>query len=468
MAASRGSTGQTAALAAVGLAAWCVWELTRQDVEHFDAPEDGGVLFDRDELVNEEEEPEEEEPGEEEPGEEEPEEEEPGGQTALAPVIVSDANVSRSGTNSGVSTGSVYRGKDLNFSCPGGYVVAQRPRGMPACNPAQQWRDTGFSLTADGPVLGMQECVRCVGNTFALVAGAPINTTPLPLATTTPLPLATMTPLPLATTTPLPLPVLFFHPPVAQQAPAPPSAFFAQLRPIVPTQPPTRPPGPIRTPGPAPSFRTRPNTLRPAALKKPVQVLPMKPAVLKPVIPPPPPNKKPLTGRPRPAPVSRPAPPQPKPQPPQPAGPAPGMTLLTPGSKALNAKGSRLASVVTKSGKQAYEVTYKKGVRGPKGSTGGFNIEPSAFFPAEQVRFRFKIWFDDSFPWGPEMKKVGGKIIGLKIGTGDSSGGNYSATGASYRLTWSLNGGVGPYLYPQVRGSYSKGGHGEQLGPTPC
>lgn len=116
----------------------------------------------------------------------------------------------------------------------------------------------------------------------------------------------------------------------------------------------------------------------------------------------------------------------------------------------------RPSPVVTYGGERAYEVTLRRGLIQAKGSNMYAEFRPPGFFPADQVRFRFKVWFADNFPWGPTQKKVGGKLLGFRIGAGDAQGGDYSPTAASFRMTWALNGGVGPYLYPQVRTAYSK------------
>ena len=133
-----------------------------------------------------------------------------------------------------------------------------------------------------------------------------------------------------------------------------------------------------------------------------------------------------------------------------------GMTLFRAGDSGLGIEGKEIAPVVTKAGIPAYEVRLKKGLIHGKGSNMYCNLTPRAFFPSEQCRFAFKVWFDDNFPWGDEMKKVGGKLLGFRIGKGDAQGGDYSPTGASFRMTWARHGGVGPYLYPQVRGGFSK------------
>jgi hypothetical protein len=140
------------------------------------------------------------------------------------------------------------------------------------------------------------------------------------------------------------------------------------------------------------------------------------------------------------------------------------MTLMPAGSPLLRAKGKRIPPIVVKDGKRAYEITYYKGKRGLGGTNGNVSFLPAGFFPTEQVRFRVKVFFDESFPWGREIPKQGGKIIGLEIGTGEASGGSYSPTGATFRMTWGLNGITAPYLYPQVRRSFDKTAAGTNIG----
>jgi hypothetical protein len=125
------------------------------------------------------------------------------------------------------------------------------------------------------------------------------------------------------------------------------------------------------------------------------------------------------------------------------------------GDPELRASG-QVAPVVTRSGRPAYEITYQKGVIHGRGSNMNALLAPAAHFPADQCRLRVKLFYEPGFPWGARMPKAGGKIIGFEIGRGAASGGNYSPTGASLRVTWSYNGGVGPYLYPQVRAPLSK------------
>ena len=171
------------------------------------------------------------------------------------------------------------------------------------------------------------------------------------------------------------------------------------------------------------------------------------------------PGLKPPTGNtpqpgPRPTPPPSAAPLLPTPAPTR--GPTPvGMTVFQAGDPALKVSG-KSAPVVTKAGKKAFEVTYPKGTRGGGGTNMNALIAPASFFPSEQCRFSFKWFVDPGFPWNPStMKKSTGKILGFYIGSGDASGGNYSKTGATYRITWGFHGGVAAYVYPQVKKSDS-------------
>lgn len=119
-------------------------------------------------------------------------------------------------------------------------------------------------------------------------------------------------------------------------------------------------------------------------------------------------------------------------------------------------RGGAVPPIVTKAGLRAFEVTYRAGQRGGGSSNANFDIAPAAFFPSHQVRVAFKLWFDDSFPWTPTpaSPRIGGKLGGLRVGQGKASGGAFSATAASARLTWANEGGVLAYLYPQLRRDY--------------
>lgn len=128
--------------------------------------------------------------------------------------------------------------------------------------------------------------------------------------------------------------------------------------------------------------------------------------------------------------------------------------VMRAGDPALNPDAPRkCAPVVTKDGVPAYELRYPAGVRGE--SNMNCTLAPKGMFPAEQARLAFRVMPEVGFPWGGGRQKAGGKLLGFKMGTGDSQGGSYSATGASYRLTWSYTGGVAPYVYPAIRGGGS-------------
>lgn len=106
-------------------------------------------------------------------------------------------------------------------------------------------------------------------------------------------------------------------------------------------------------------------------------------------------------------------------------------------------------------GKTALKATYRARARGPGASDLDVTLAPAGFVPATQLRVGFKWWVDADFPWGRDVREAAGKILGLQIGTGSASGGDYSSTGASVRVVWHRNGGVAPYVYPQ-------GGPGDQ------
>lgn len=160
---------------------------------------------------------------------------------------------------------------------------------------------------------------------------------------------------------------------------------------------------------------------------------------------------RPLAGG-RPAPAAAPAP------------DASGFVLFEAGHPGLRVSGKKVPPVVRKDGRPAYEVLYRAGKVHPGGTNTSCTFAPAGFFPSEQCRFRFRLWVDAAFPWeGVNPRQVGGKIIGFKVGTGDASGGNYSPTGATFRLTWAFHGGVGPYLYPQVRRAHSAARSGEDI-----
>ena len=120
------------------------------------------------------------------------------------------------------------------------------------------------------------------------------------------------------------------------------------------------------------------------------------------------------------------------------------------------ATSGRLPEVVTKDGKQAYEVLMRKGLI--HDSTAFMYMRPPQFFPSDTCRVRFRLKFDDRFEWsGSATRNVSGKIAGFMIGNGPASGGKFSTTGASYRLTFYRDRGAKAYLYPQLRQNFEGG-----------
>jgi hypothetical protein len=108
--------------------------------------------------------------------------------------------------------------------------------------------------------------------------------------------------------------------------------------------------------------------------------------------------------------------------------------------------------IVSWQGKMAFKVEYKGGEIHPSGTNCNMSFNPPGVFPASQVRVRFRLWIADNFPWTTTPShNVAGKLGGLKIGSGSASGGNYSTTGASFRLTFKDDGMANAYLYPQLR-----------------
>jgi hypothetical protein len=116
--------------------------------------------------------------------------------------------------------------------------------------------------------------------------------------------------------------------------------------------------------------------------------------------------------------------------------------------------GGKPPGLVTKAGLAAYEFVLPKGVRGPFGKH--FTMRPEGVLPADACRVRFKVWFDDAWPWTQtRTHNVGGKLGGFKMGRGSASGGDFSSTGASCRVTFNKDRGARAYLYPQLRKAYS-------------
>lgn len=128
-----------------------------------------------------------------------------------------------------------------------------------------------------------------------------------------------------------------------------------------------------------------------------------------------------------------------------------GGTMFDVDNDGLNVKGE-VPPVVTKGGKKAWEVTFKKGKIHGEGSNADVTMAPSGIFPTESCRVKFKMWFDDAWQWDNDGgHRVGGKLGGFKVGNGKASGGRYSTDAATYRLTFDEGRGAVAYLYPQVK-----------------
>lgn len=78
--------------------------------------------------------------------------------------------------------------------------------------------------------------------------------------------------------------------------------------------------------------------------------------------------------------------------------------------------------------------------RGPPGGA-SFRATPRCL-PATDVTLEYRVRFHSTFDWG-----YGGKLPGLSIGEGPSSGGEHSSRAASCRLMWQPGGRVIAYVY---------------------
>jgi hypothetical protein len=141
---------------------------------------------------------------------------------------------------------------------------------------------------------------------------------------------------------------------------------------------------------------------------------------------------------------------------------AAGTVSFQAGDSALGVKGKKVAPVVTKEGTRAYQVVYQANKIHPGGANMSADIVPKQVFPSEECRVSLKVFFDPDFPWIPNQgaagSRIGGKLVGFDLGHGAASGGNYSKTGGSIRLVFSPQGGITPYLYPQVKNPRSRKG----------
>jgi hypothetical protein len=147
-------------------------------------------------------------------------------------------------------------------------------------------------------------------------------------------------------------------------------------------------------------------------------------------------------------------PPKPKP-PPRPGGGPPGTALgrpavqlplsqLTLGRTTAPWQGSawnvRTARVLG----DLLRVDYQRGSGTQRGDPpGGVNFKARPHcLPAADLTFRYKVRFAANFDWSR-----GGKLPGIFVGSGDASGGEHSAGGASVRVMWQRDGRLAAYVY---------------------
>lgn len=72
----------------------------------------------------------------------------------------------------------------------------------------------------------------------------------------------------------------------------------------------------------------------------------------------------------------------------------------------------------------------------------GFECAPKGL-PTTSAMMSFQVYFEPGWEWSG-----GGKLLGFRIGFGDSSGGHHSPTGASCRISFKKEGGAWLYVYP--------------------
>ena len=141
-------------------------------------------------------------------------------------------------------------------------------------------------------------------------------------------------------------------------------------------------------------------------------------------------------------------------------------TVFQADDRKLNIGKSKVPPVRVKDGKPAFHVTFQRGETLPAGSNAGFTMTPKGFFPTEQLRISFKLFLDDNWPWVEAPgQSIAGKLFGYLMGSGSASGGNFSTTGASLRLTFKDKGQAHGYFYPQLKSNVSKD-RGNSLGWT--
>jgi len=287
-------------------------------------------------------------------------------------------------------------------------------------------------------------------------------TTPAPLLTLVPTSMApaTLDPTTLAPETDMPAP----EPTTFAPSPEPtmePAMYVPTLTPGVPATTPapvtwqsTIPPVVTLSP-----FVRPPTTRPPVTTTRPPVVVTTRPPTRPPVVTTRPPTRPPVvTTRPPPVTTRPPTRPPVTTSAPVRVSSAGFKTIPLSDKKALQLTGKKVAPIVTKGGLQAFEVIYPAKSRGGGSTNMSIAVAPPEFFPAEEIRFQFKWWVDESFVLEPTPKqKIGGKILGFRIGKGSASGGEYSTTAATYRITFGDYGAIVPYLYFQLTRDFGRG-----------
>ena len=102
-------------------------------------------------------------------------------------------------------------------------------------------------------------------------------------------------------------------------------------------------------------------------------------------------------------------------------------------------------SVTTFQGEPVVRIVYGKG-SGTSHHSGvggiGFDCVPKGL-PSSSAMMSFQVYFEPGWDFSG-----GGKLLGFRIGVGNSSGGEHSSTGASCRISFKKEGGAWMYVYP--------------------
>ena len=122
---------------------------------------------------------------------------------------------------------------------------------------------------------------------------------------------------------------------------------------------------------------------------------------------------------------------------PDPPAPAPDGTLLEI-DPALRFPGWNASSKRTRLSydRESIRVNYPAH---PHASSGGtnWNFNPSvARLPAREAAVSFDVFFPEDFPFEASGSSAGKIGSGFHVGPGDASGGNWSTSGASFRMMW--------------------------------